>query len=130
MVFLLQVMSKLLIVSLHCVKNTVISPNFLVWKLCRKAQANRPKLCGNYDFPQNFHTRKLRYFSPCSLCTSNLLIQENMGPNFYQNNFAILQEAVITFWKHCKIEAFKIGWTIYGLSLCWDWGIKGLFSLT
>ena len=21
--------------------------------------ANRPKLCGNYAFPQNFHTRKL-----------------------------------------------------------------------
>ena len=30
------------------VKNTVISPNFLAWKLCGKAQ-----------FPQNFHTREL-----------------------------------------------------------------------
>ena len=29
-------------------KNTVISPNFLVWKLC-----------GSCAFPQNFHTRKL-----------------------------------------------------------------------
>ena len=47
-------------------KNTVISPNFLVWKLCGKAQFPhsfgrfaRPKLCGNCAFPQNFHTRKL-----------------------------------------------------------------------
>ena len=31
-------------------KNTVISPNFLV---CR------PKLCGNYAFPQNFQTKEL-----------------------------------------------------------------------
>ena len=30
------------------VKNTVISPKFLVWKLC-----------GNCAFPQNFHTKKL-----------------------------------------------------------------------
>ena len=29
-------------------KNTTISPNFLVWKFCGKAQ-----------FPQNFHTWKL-----------------------------------------------------------------------
>ena len=47
------------------VKNIVISPNFLVWKFCRKAQfsayfrAIRPKLCGNCAFPQSFHTRKL-----------------------------------------------------------------------
>ena len=44
-------------------KNTVISPIFLVWKFCGKAQfsytANRPKLCGNCAFPQNFHSRKL-----------------------------------------------------------------------
>ena len=40
-------------------KNTVISPNFLVWKFCRKAQANRPKLWGSGVIPKNFHTRKL-----------------------------------------------------------------------
>ena len=55
-------------------KNTVIPPNFLVWKFCGKGQfphsfgqfarkfcgkAIRPKLCGNCAFPQNFHTRKL-----------------------------------------------------------------------
>ena len=35
-------------ISLLCTaKNTVISPDFLVWKLC-----------GNCTFPQNFHTRK------------------------------------------------------------------------
>ena len=52
--------------SKHCtVKNTVISPNFLVWRFCGKAQFShsfgryRPKLCGNCAFPQNFHTRKL-----------------------------------------------------------------------
>ena len=45
-------------------KNTVISPNFLVWKFCGKAQfphsfmANHPKLYGNCTFPQNFYTRK------------------------------------------------------------------------
>ena len=32
-------------------KNTVISPNFLVWKFCGKAH-NRPRLCGNCAFPQ------------------------------------------------------------------------------
>ena len=35
-------------------KNTVISPNFLVWKF----YANRPKLCGNCAVSQNFRTRK------------------------------------------------------------------------
>ena len=45
-------------------KNSVISPNFLVWKFCWKAvspqfRAIRPKLCRNCAFPQNFHTRKL-----------------------------------------------------------------------
>ena len=30
-------------------KNTVISPNFLVWKFCGK----------DFAFPQNFHTKKL-----------------------------------------------------------------------
>ena len=43
--------------SLECVtdtaKNTVISPNFLVWKFCGI------KFCGNCSFLQNFHTRKL-----------------------------------------------------------------------
>ena len=45
-------------------KNTVVSPIFLVWKFCGKAQlphsfAIRPKLCGSCAIPQNFHTRKL-----------------------------------------------------------------------
>ena len=48
-------------------KNIVISPNFLVWKFCGKAQfrhsfgfrVNRPKLCRNCAFPQNFRLRKL-----------------------------------------------------------------------
>ena len=37
-------------------KTPVISPNFLVWKFCGKAQI--PHSCGNCAFPQNFHTRK------------------------------------------------------------------------
>ena len=44
----------------HTVKNTVISPNFLVWKFCGKAQF--PHSFGRFaywTFPQNFHTRKL-----------------------------------------------------------------------
>ena len=42
-------------------KITKISPNFLVWKRSEKAHfwANRPKLCGNCEFPQNIHTKKL-----------------------------------------------------------------------
>ena len=43
---------------LTTIKNTVISPNFLVYKFCGK-EAIRPKLCGNCSFPQNLHTRKL-----------------------------------------------------------------------
>ena len=44
-------------------KNTVISPNFLVWKFCGKAQFpySFGRLARNYAetvFPQNFHTRK------------------------------------------------------------------------
>ena len=44
--------------------STEISPNFLVWKFCGNAQCslfngNRPKLFGNYVFPQSFHTRKV-----------------------------------------------------------------------
>ena len=43
----------------HTVKYTVTSPNFLMWRFCEKAQAIRPKLCGDCTFPQYFHTRKL-----------------------------------------------------------------------
>ena len=39
-------------------KNTIFSPNFLLWKFCGKTQF-RPKLCGNRAFSQNFHTMKL-----------------------------------------------------------------------
>ena len=47
----------------HTAKNTVISSDFLLWKFCGKARflhsfGQRPKLCGNCAFPQNFHTRK------------------------------------------------------------------------
>ena len=45
------------------VKNTVISPNFLVWKFCGKAQFPHSfgRIPQNYTgaFPQNSHTRKL-----------------------------------------------------------------------
>ena len=34
--------------AIHTAKNTVISPD----------RANRPKLCGNCAFPQNFYTSK------------------------------------------------------------------------
>ena len=39
----------------------VVSPNFLMWIFCEKAQflQNRPKLCNTCVFPHNFHIRKL-----------------------------------------------------------------------
>ena len=45
-------------------KNTVISPNFLVWKFYGKEQFPHSfgRIAQNYvetSFPQNFHTRKL-----------------------------------------------------------------------
>ena len=46
-------------------KNTVISPNFLLWKLCKKAQFPRSfgRIARNYaetvPFHKVFHTRKL-----------------------------------------------------------------------
>ena len=48
----------------YTAKNTVILPNFLVWKFCRKAQFphNIWRFAWNYAetaFPQNFYTRKL-----------------------------------------------------------------------
>ena len=59
----------------NAANNTVVSSSFLVWKFCGKAQVsssflvwkfcgkaqfpNRPKLCGNCVFPQNFHTMRL-----------------------------------------------------------------------
>ena len=51
--------------SLDCAAtNTVISPIAdveILWKatVSAKFRANHSKLCGNYVFPQNFHTRKL-----------------------------------------------------------------------
>ena len=69
--------------SISTAKNTVISPDFLMWKFCGKAQlphsfgqfAIRPKLCGNCAFPQNFHTRKLSeitvFFVACHLTHIN-----------------------------------------------------------
>ena len=49
----------------NTVKNTAISPNFLVWKFCGKAQLLHRfgRFARNYArncaFPQNFHIRKL-----------------------------------------------------------------------
>ena len=42
-------------------RNTVISSNFLLWKGTVSVEfwENCPKLCGNFAFPQNLHTRKL-----------------------------------------------------------------------
>ena len=46
-------------------KNTAISPNFLVWEFCGKAQFRHSfvqfarKLCRNCAFPQNCDTMKL-----------------------------------------------------------------------
>ena len=50
----------------HCIalrKNTAISPDFLVWKFCGKAQFPHSfgRFALNYEetaFPQNFYTRK------------------------------------------------------------------------
>ena len=58
----------------------VISPNFLVWKFCGKTQfplsANRPKLCGNCAFPQNFHTMKLGEITVFYAVTSHMLASD------------------------------------------------------
>ena len=40
-------------------QNMVISSNSLVWK-CGNC-TNRPKLCGNCVFPQNFHSHEIRW---------------------------------------------------------------------
>ena len=42
-------------------KNSVISPNFKMWKFCGKAQFQYSfgQISRNCAFPQNFHTRKL-----------------------------------------------------------------------
>ena len=44
----------------YTAKNTVISPDFLVWKFCGKAQFPHSfgRFAGNCAIPQNFHTRK------------------------------------------------------------------------
>ena len=52
--------------------NTVISPNFLVWKFCGNAvsaefQVNRPKLCGSCAFPQ-ISPSQFVLFNPLSYC--------------------------------------------------------------
>ena len=51
------------LVNGNTAKNIVISPNFLVWKFCGKA--NRPKLCVNCAFHKIFtpgNQVKLRFF--------------------------------------------------------------------
>ena len=58
----------------YTAKNNVISPDFLVWKFCRKTI--RPKLCGNCAFPQSFHTRKsdeITIFFPVLALSNHLL---------------------------------------------------------
>ena len=63
--------SPVLLSTFSTAYNTVISPNFLVCKFCgntvsadlRKIQR---KLCGNFAFPQNLHTRKLGEISALS----------------------------------------------------------------
>ena len=49
--------------NLSTAENTVISPNFLVWKFCGKTQFPHSfgRITRKYAetaFPQNFHTRK------------------------------------------------------------------------
>ena len=69
------------------VKNTVISPNFLVWKFCGKSQfphSFRPKLCGNCAFPQNFHIRKLGEITAflCSVDNQSTAIESDFAGIF------------------------------------------------
>ena len=40
-------------------KKTCLIDTFIGKVHCEKYWANHPKQCGNCDFPQNFHTRKL-----------------------------------------------------------------------
>ena len=68
-------------------KNTEISPNFLVWKFCGKTQFPHSfgRFVRNYSetaFPQNFHTRKLgeiTVFFTVPIKTFKFLFKSNAG---------------------------------------------------
>ena len=47
--------------ELYTAQNAAISPNFMVWKFCGKAQFPHSfgRFARNCAFPQNFHTMKL-----------------------------------------------------------------------
>ena len=69
--------------SKHTTKNAEILPNFLVWKFFEnqptasaefRANRSKPKLCGNYVFPENFHTKKLGELTVFYAVTVNLIM--------------------------------------------------------
>ena len=109
-------------------KNTVISPNFLVWRFCGRTVsalfwAIRPKLCGNCAFPQNFHTRQLgqitvffhsgynnrkqnrNVFQPTA---RNLVKRKSWGSLFYQSKLVTFSSLLLLLFNYTKREISRI----------------------
>ena len=72
---------------LHTAQNAVISPNFLMRKVCENAisvefWAKRSKLWENCAFPQNFHTRKLGEITAFYAVCNNYCVKRTILNNF------------------------------------------------
>ena len=82
-------------------KNTVISPNFLVWKFCGKAQFPNSfgKLCRNCAFPQNFHTRKL---GEITVFSAVLVWAQTFEKTRRNINFDVFQRRIKNSVKHLR----------------------------
>ena len=112
-------------VDTHTAKNTVISPNFLVWKFYGKAKFRivlpyLPKLGGNCAFSQNFHTTKLGKITVFFTVTGVFTTLSNTWLRFFEkiaNKYKLL-----TFLQKCSIIDF---YRILPTSL---WSISSLWS--
>ena len=112
-------------VDTHTAKNTVISPNFLVWKFYGKAKFRivlpyLPKLGGNCAFSQNFHTTKLGKIAVFFTVTGVFTTLSNTWLRFFEkiaNKYKLL-----TFLQKCSIIDF---YRILPTSL---WSISSLWS--
>ena len=91
--------------------NTVISPNFLVWKILWKRTVSaefpaiRPKLCGKCAFPQNFHKENkvnLRYFM------QSIILNHNFASDIFIFVERLQDVLLVTFGpKYSRIEQVK-----------------------
>ena len=94
--FISSKLNHLVLLRITLQKNTVISPEFLVWKFCRKAQFRHSsgRIAQNYAesllFQKIFtpgNQVKLRYFSQCHEAQTKFYKRRSFKRHFFRKKF-------------------------------------------